>query len=58
MERQQRIEEINLLRDEIAMLTRRLEQCKKKISMYQENTPSEGNILTRFWRFITTEPDW
>jgi hypothetical protein len=61
MERQKRIEEINLLREEIAMLIQRLEQCKKKLSMYQEdtlNTCNKENILIRALRFFTTEPDW
>jgi len=61
MERHQRIEEINLLREEIVMLTQRLEECKKKISMYQDDTLNTGNkesILIRAWRFFTTEPDW
>jgi hypothetical protein len=60
MERQQRIEEINQLREEISLLRHKLEQCQRKLLVYHEIrlNKSEGNMLSRFWRMITTEPDW
>lgn len=60
MEQQRRMEEMELLRGEITMLTHRLEECQKQLIMYHDVSLNscEGNILTRFWRLITTEPDW
>jgi len=60
METQKRTEDMDLLREEIALLRHKLEQCQRKLVMYHEVrlNESEGNMLTRFWRMITTEPHW
>ena len=61
MERQKRTEEMDLLREEISLLRHKLEQCQRKLLMYQQDTPCEGNkenILKRMWKFFTTEPKW
>lgn len=60
VEPQSRTEEITKLRDEIAVLKNKLEQCQRQLGMHYDSRLNayEGNMLTRFWRMITTEPDW
>ena len=60
MEPQSRTEEITKLREEIALLKHKLEQCQRQLGMHSDArlNAHEGNMWTRFWRMITTEPDW